>query len=109
MLLYIKTNSGKDIELRISSVQTRKCMADIHGATFEIGDSDNTYHVKDVYAKPSPDTTYGMGLLAFLFSAFATKNFIVSAIFTFSVLVFTKIYFILDKKAVKKFNESNWF
>lgn len=108
MILYVKNNQGKDFRLAISGVQTRKDMAEMHGATFSIGPSDTTYHVCDVYAKESPDSTYGMGVLAIIFSILFTKDAIIAITFTFMIMAFTKLYFWFDKRAVRKFNESTY-
>lgn len=109
MIICFKRADGK--EARIHEVaQTRKDLAEMYGSTFSLGeDPAVTYHVKDVYAVPSTDNTVGWGILAILFSAVATKNAWISIACSFVVMALAKTYFWLDKRAVKKFNESNWY
>lgn len=109
MILCIKTADGKLVRLA-EKVQTRKDLAEMYGSTFTLdGKSDYTYHVKDVYAAPSTDTTVGWGIFAIFFTGVATKSAIASIISSFVVMAFAKVYFWLDKRAVKHFNNSNWF
>jgi hypothetical protein len=49
-----------------------------------------------------------MGVLAIIFSALFTKDAIIAITFTFAIMAFTKLYFWLDKRAVRKFNESTY-
>ena len=107
MILCVKASSGRSIKLG-ATAQTRNDLAQMQGSsTFSVEGHEGLFHVKDVYAIPSIDTTFGMFILAFFFSLVATKSMPVSAIASVAVALFTKIYFVLDKRAVKHFNESN--
>lgn len=105
MKLYIKTNTGKEVEIH-PVLSTRQDIVEMAGEQFTLGKSDYKYFVWDIYAKPSPDTSF---IVALIFSFFMYLPFfniwmcILSFVIMFCV---SKIYFAFDKKAVEKFNNS---
>lgn len=108
MILCIKNQRGKEVKLN-PVLSTKQDLIEQHGETFTLPGSDFLYHVHEVYAKPSPDTSVMMALLMAFFSFLFARDWNVSFVSMLIAYFISKIYFYFDQKAVNKFNNSKTF
>jgi hypothetical protein len=108
MTLHIKNIRGNEVQIEPVRSTKQELIAE-HGETFTLDGSDYLYHVHEVYAKKSPDTSFAAGLMMALFVLLITREPL--AILSSFVMIFLigKIYFYIDKKAVETFNNSKTF
>lgn len=108
MKLYVVNKAGKEVEIG-PVMSSRPEMFETIGETFTLDGSDYLYHVHEVYAKPSPNTTIGASILFSLFFLLVTGQIFAAAGIFIIVFIVGKIYFHMDKKAVEHFNNSKTF
>lgn len=105
MKLFINNCKGKKVQID-PVVSTRSKLRRMVGETFELGPSDYKYYVRDVFAEPSENMTWGWMLISFLFIIVATGLFILACIVSVVSAIMAGLYHEYDKKRVKKFNAS---
>lgn len=109
MKLFLINSSGKKVELMHSNpkVKSRGELAQsVGGRWFTLDGSDYEYDVNEVIAEPSPDTTIGSFLFAFMFMWVIIRFFIPTLILSGLIYLIACYFRYRDNEAVQKFNNS---